>query len=291
MNKVLVITVTFNGMKWMEKCICSVGLSRVPADMFIIDNGSTDGTPEFIEEEFPWVKLYRSPSNLGFGQANNIGLKYALENGYDYVYLLNQDAWIEATTLGCLIAAFEASLKAGERFGILSPMQKSGDLSGRLDANFLKWYRISKPITESGIKEMDFVMAAHWMICRQCVEDVGGFSPAFSQYGEDDNYIHRARYFGWKAGAVNEAFAVHDRAQRQESKDKRMRLKCIGQIVKASDPGAGFLRRIALRPFVLTGMSIKNLSLEPIKFIPEFFGRVKELSALRKESMRKGAFL
>ena len=282
MNKILVITVTYNGMKWMERCICSVSMSRVPADMMVIDNCSSDGTPEYIEEEFPWVHLVRNTSNSGFGQANNIGLRYALENDYDYVYLLNQDAWIEPETLGRLASSF----KSGEHFGILSPMQKSGDVSGRLDAKFLKWYRISKPITESGIKEMEFVMAAHWMICRECLEEVGGFSPVFTQYGEDDNYIDRAHYFGWKAGAVTEAFAVHDRPQKGLSKEKRMKHKCLSLLVLASNPGSR--RAILLRSI---GMSIKNLSLEPLKYLSVLYRRRKEIISRRRESMHKGAFL
>lgn len=290
MKKVLVIIVSYNGMKWMEKCLCSVSLSHMPADVFVVDNGSTDGTPEFIEEEFPDVKLERFGRNLGFGQGNNIGMKYAVEKSYEYVYLLNQDAWLEPETLGTLVRAFEESFSRNERFGILSPMQKNA-LDGRMDGNFIKWYRISGPITESGIKEMEFVMAAHWMICRDCLKDTGGFSPTFTQYGEDDNYIHRARYFGWKTGAVNEAFAVHDRNCSAISREKSMRLKCVAQIVKLSDPGACLPLRKVIQPLELLGISIRRMSLIPLKYIPELVRNYPEISRNRQLSMQKGAFL
>jgi len=290
MKKVLVIIVTFNGMKWIERCLCSVSLSRTPADVFVLDNCSSDGTPEFIEEEFPDVHLVRSGHNLGFGQGNNAGLKYALEKGYEYVYLLNQDAWLEADTLGTLCSAFEQSLRAKEGFGILSPMQKNA-VNGRLDEKFLEWYRISGNITESGIKEMEFVMAAHWMICRKCLKEVGGFSPTFQQYGEDNNYIHRARFFGWKAGAVNEAYAVHDRSCSEISYEKRMKLKCIARIVALSDPSRSLTLMKLWQPVMLLGIALRRFSLTPLKFIPSLIGEYPQIIKNRELSKNKGAFL
>lgn len=290
MSKILVIIVTHNGMKWVEKCLCSVAMSTVKADAFVVDNASTDGTPEWIEENFPGTILVRSKENLGFGAANNIGMKYALEHGYEYAYLLNQDAWLLAGTLGGLLEAFRLSDEAGENFGVLSPMQMSA-VPGKVDARFVKWYRISKPITDSGIKEMDFVMAAHWMISRRCLETVGGFSPAFKLYGEDDNWLHRARYHGFHFGAVNSVEAVHDRQNRPDPKERRMRLKCIASVVKVSDPNACLAWRLVRQPLELLGMSVIRWSAIPLKFIPELIKRYKELIALRDQSKRPGAFL
>ena len=52
MNRTLVIIVSYNGMKWIERCLCSVAMSTEKADIMVIDNASTDGTPEWIEENF-----------------------------------------------------------------------------------------------------------------------------------------------------------------------------------------------------------------------------------------------
>lgn len=70
-----------------------------------------------------------------------------------------------------------------------------------------------------------------------------------------------------------------------------MRLKCISTVVKLSDPGRSFLIRSLVEPLELIGMAVKNLSLVPIRFIPELTGRYKELKTLRKASMKDGAFL
>ena len=130
-SKLLVIIVAYNAMRWLDKCIGSVLSSSVQSDIILIDNGSTDSTQDYVKEHFPMVLFKQSTENLGFGKANNIGLQYALDNGYDYVYLLNQDAWVMPDT-------FEKLIKAhlnNPRFGILSPLQLQANMH-HLDTNF-----------------------------------------------------------------------------------------------------------------------------------------------------------
>ena len=280
MPKVLVIIVTFNGMQWIDRCLGSVRCSSIPLDAVVIDNGSTDGSCEHMEAEYPEVRLIRSRENLGFGAANNIGLRMAVEQNYDYVYLLNQDAWIEENTVASILAAWDTE------YAIISPLQKAAD--GCLDANFS---RKCRRYLGEGLCEVPFVMAAHWMMSVDAVKRVGGFSPVFRQYGEDDNYIDRVHYFGLKAGVLCSCSAVHDRAQRKESKARRMRLKCIATVVRMSDPACvPFLRKIRVI-LELLGMSVKNLSVEPLCFIPEMVKKFAELDAARAESRKESAFL
>ena len=200
MKRILVVIVTYNGMKWMDRCLGSIRGSSVPADVFIVDNGSSDGTPEYIASNYPYVRLHCAGSNLGFGKANNLGLRTALDEGYDYVYLLNQDAWVYQDTFASLTAAMECD----SSIGVLSPMQMtaSGD---RPDPRFAKWCpekalgEYASPEDNGGaVHEVPFVMAAHWMVSRACLEKTGGFSPSFPHYGEDDNFIHRALHHGFR---------------------------------------------------------------------------------------------
>jgi len=278
MRRVLAIVVLWNAMPWLGKCLGSLRESTLRPDVLAIDNGSSDGTPECVRSDFPWVRLISNPEgNTGFGAANNIGLSLALRGGYDYIYLLNQDAWVESDTIEKLVLSFPSG------YGILSPVQN--DAKGELDANFKN--KCSRFLIGGGeeVSEVPFVMAAHWLISRSAVEVVGGFSPAFSQYGEDDNYIHRLHYYGLKCGVLRSAKAVHDRAGRSVGKDKRMRLKCISQVVRLSDPGRNFTLQKVLSPLALAGMALKNFSVVPLRFIPTLLHRYPELKRLREVSM------
>ena len=226
--KILVIVVTYNGLKWLDRCLGSVRASELPADLYVWDNDSTDGSADWVQGHFPEAKLVRSADNLGFADANNMGFRYALDKGYDYVYLLNQDAWIEPSTLGTLVAASEAH----PDYAVLSPLQMTDGFKD-LDKQFgrlLKRWPVKPAMTEGRevvmpgstghLLPVTRVMAAHWLIPRKALETVGMFDPLFPIYGNDDNWCDRARYHGFKVGIVPEARAVHDRAYRQEPKEK-----------------------------------------------------------------------
>ena len=120
--KVLVIIVSYNFEQWMERCLGSLRLSEFPVDVLVIDNDSKDKTIELIRTQHPEVRLIENKKNLGFGRANNIGMQIALKEGYDFAFLMNQDAWIDANTIGALVSI---SQKHPE-YGILSPVHLTG---------------------------------------------------------------------------------------------------------------------------------------------------------------------
>lgn len=219
MKRVLVIVVTYNGMQWLSRCLASVASSGNPDDdsgeggqhlesmLYVWDNDSTDGSADFVKAHFPQAKLVRSADNLGFSRPNNMGMEYALSHGFDYVYLLNQDAWLEPGALEKLVAAAEAH----PEFGLLSPLQMTDGYQS-LDKNFVKCYRK---------RRVKFVMAAHWLIPVRALKQVGLFEEElFPLYGQDDDWCRRLDYCGLKIGVVPEARAVHDRAFREEPLEK-----------------------------------------------------------------------
>lgn len=281
--------VTWNAMPWLRRCLGSLMASSLRPDVLVVDNGSSDGTVECISEEFPYVRLVRSPENVGFGAANNIGLRMAFECSYDHAYLLNQDAWVEKDTIELLVRA------SRPEYGILSPVQN--DASGRMDSNFRKKCGARLDALggtladETLVVEVPFVMAAHWLVSRRAIGEVGLFSPAFRQYGEDDNYIDRLHYHGLRCGVVPAAAAVHDRAFRKASREAKMRLKCVSSVVRLSNPGHSFFWRRIAAPLELAGMSVKNLSAVPLRYIPQLVRRYPELGRLREVSRARGAFL
>lgn len=219
-KKVYAIIVTFNGAKWVDKCLSSLKDTTIPISTIVIDNNSKDGTRNIIKEKYPEVDLIPCNENLGFGKANNLGIKRAYEAGADYFFLLNQDAWVERETIEKLIDAH----KKEPDFGVISPIHLNGN-GDALDLQFSN-YIIPKYCPnlysdvfvkriKKSIYEVNFVNAAAWLISRRCIEDVGGFSPAFFHYAEDNNYIHRVRFHGMKVGIHPLTCIYHDRELRE----------------------------------------------------------------------------
>ena len=289
MARVLVVIVTYNALKWVKKCLNSVEKSTLPADVLVIDNGSTDGTLPLIRTDYPRTRIIETGENLGFGAANNRGLRIAHDECYDFVYLMNQDAWLQKDTLEKLVVAHKPE------WGILSPEQLNAH--GKRDKRFRK--KCGKYVdaalkgyhNDTLVVEVPFVMAPHWLVSREAIATVGGFSPAFTQYGEDDNWIDRLHFHKMRCGVVPAASAVHDRGGRKLPREKKMQLKCIATVVKVSDPNRNW-RWVRVREVLeLVGMGLKNFSAIPWKFIPELRSRFPELKELRDASMEKRAFL
>lgn len=206
-KKVFVVIVTYNGAKWIDKNINSLLQSSYPVNIIAIDNNSTDNSVAVLEK-YPEVQLIKSPDNLGFGKANNIGMKMALEQGADYVFLLNQDAWIFEDTVSKLIDVMEFGNKM---CGIVSPAHYMAD-EITLDANFKTYLHRSLPNhTSENMWFTTFVNAAAWMMSRRCIETVGYFEPLYGHYGEDRNYCDRVRYHKFWIGIDTNSRIVHDR--------------------------------------------------------------------------------
>lgn len=212
--KVFAIIVTYNGMKWYDRCFGSLLASTLPVDIIVVDNASKDNTTDYIANNFPSVKILPNSDNLGFGRANNIGMRYALDHGADYVFLLNQDAWIEPSTIQNLIETHSTH----EEYGIISCIHLNPDKNRIWQLNCICNDHITDPslfndLYFGNLKEIydtRYVNAAAWLLPRKTIETVGGFDPIFFHYGEDDNYINRVLYHGLKIGICPKQQIVHD---------------------------------------------------------------------------------
>lgn len=204
-KKVFVVIVTYNGARWIDKNITSLLNSSYPVGIIAIDNNSTDNSVALLEG-YPQVNLIKSPENLGFGKANNIGMRKALDKGADYIFLLNQDAWVFNDTIHRLVEVMEGD----QKIGVLSPAHYLADET-TLDGNFKTYLNRSVPLNTDGLFVTKFVNAAAWMLSRECVQKVGVFEPLFSHYGEDRNYCDRVLYHGFSIIIDTNSRVVHDR--------------------------------------------------------------------------------
>lgn len=225
--RVFVVVVTYNGMEWCDRCFGSLADSVLPLEVIAVDNASSEPIVEHLAARFPNVTLLPNHDNLGFGKANNIGIKYALDHDADFVFLLNQDAWIEPDTISTLIAIAQTHTE----YGILSPVHLNAEknsiehlLLRRLDDFRTTDSALFDDLYFERLKEVydtNYVNAAAWLLPRKTLETVGGFDPFFFIYGEDDNYINRVLYHGLKVGICPQVRLVHDNERPRPLYDSR----------------------------------------------------------------------
>lgn len=214
MTKIFTIIVTYNAMhkRWIDRCMKSLRESTINTTAVIVDNGSTDGTREYVPKHYPEAVWMPQEKNLGFGQANNVGIRYALKENANYVLLLNQDAALHPEAL-------ERMLKISDGKSLLSPLHLNGD-GTRIDEMFRYTLRnarntmnddllINRNLNDS--YETGEICAACWLMPRKLIEKIGGFNPIFFHYNEDNNYYHRLVYHNVKTIMVPKAWMFHDR--------------------------------------------------------------------------------
>ena len=213
--KLFVIVVTYKGKRWYDRCFISLRESTIPLQTIVVDNASNDGSVEYIKEHFPEIHLIESDENLGFGRANNLAMRYALDQGCDYVFLLNQDTWIEPDTIAKLVNVHGRHAD----YGILSPLHVSPDgqrLNMLIDdgkSQYKKNFGMLSDLCCGTPKELYpvvYVNAAAWLLSRKTLETVGGFDPIYFHYEEDDDYLNRVRYHKLGIGVCVQSRIVHD---------------------------------------------------------------------------------
>ncbi len=274
MTRVLVILVTYNGMRWLERCLSSVR----EYDLYVWDNDSSDGSADFVASSRPGAKLVRSAENLGFAKANNMGMKWAMDHGYSYVYLLNQDAWLEEGAMDKLLAAADDN----PSYALLSPLQMADGFSS-LDPLFGKCLGSAAVPSEAEIIPVKRVMAAHWLVRVEALRRIGDFNASlFPLYGQDDDWCNRALYHACGIGVLPGARAVHDRARRKESKEKIIgRNYFTGSLVRLADVNRPLWERFLFVCLFTLVKALKYRSLLPFKHFASICGKLGELKEYR----------
>lgn len=219
MGDLFAVVVTWNGEDCIAKCLCSLLNADLPIQIVVVDNASSDQTVEIVQAVCPDAIIFRLTRNLGFGKANNIGIKYAYDQGAEQFLLINQDAYVDVNTVSTLVGLQRANPKSG----ILSPLHL--DATGfHLDHLFANHIGKSAQIREllsdvllkreiADIYQVDFINAAIWLLSRNCISRVGLFNPAFDHYWEDNEYADRVHYHRFNVSLAPACRAYHERTQ------------------------------------------------------------------------------
>jgi GT2 family glycosyltransferase len=218
-DRVSVVIVTYNSARWIRACLDAIRRSTLVPSVVVVDNGSEDQTLDILRSSYPEVVILRSPENKGFGQGCNLGMKYALQTGAEWILQLNDDAYLSPTALSDLLAV------AAEHpeFGILIPLQLTGDGSDvhptlaaqlrkaparDLQADLL----LGKPRKVYAVQAL---MGAALLVKTEVVESLGGFDPLFFVEGAEIDFCLRTVISPWKVGFVPHVKVRHDSPVRQ----------------------------------------------------------------------------
>ncbi len=211
-----IIIASFNTRDFLRDCLDSIFASEGVGsfEIFVVDNNSSDGSPELVRELFPAVELLTNSANVGFAKANNRALK--LSSGR-YILLLNPDTRLETTTLAEVVGVMDERPEVGMTGLKLVRQDGSMDLACRrgfpTPTNAVaKFARLDKIFPNSRIAgdynqthrdpdsdyEVDAIVGAFMFFRREVLEQVGLLDERFFMYGEDLDWCWRIRKSEWK---------------------------------------------------------------------------------------------
>jgi hypothetical protein len=206
-KSVFIVILNWNG--WEDTADCVESCRKLTWPNFrvlIVDNGSTDGSEAILGERFPDIELLQTGSNLGFAGGNNVGIRRALKEGADFVWLLNNDTVVDPQCLTRMVEAAENDGDAG----------MVGSKIYYFDAPDTLWFAGGEIALERGgltrhigqdekdqgdydqPGETGYVTGCSILARRAMIEDVGLLEDAYFLYFEDADWSLRARQKGWK---------------------------------------------------------------------------------------------
>ena len=232
-----IIIVNWNAKDLLLACLESIyqTCKEVAMEVFVIDNGSTDGSGEAVKERFPKVTLIQNQKNVGFAMANNQALRLSKGN---YLLLLNPDTKAKEGSIEGLVSFMESSPEAG----VVGAQLLNDDGSKQnsvanfpslatelLNKSLLRWMFPKRfPGKETNSFEpiaVDSVIGACMIVRRDAMKQVGLLDEGYFLFLEETDWCYRMKKAGWKVYHLPQAEIYHFQGKSAEKEKKRSRVE------------------------------------------------------------------
>ncbi len=207
MNKrIAVILVNWNSFELTADCIRSLGaMDQSDHDILVVDNGSEDGSVDKFNQQFHHIILIKSTTNRGFTGGNNLGIEYALGKGYEYVFLLNNDTFVQKDVLTVLTRYMDAHPGTGAIQPLIyfnhnrTLVWNGGSFYNRwIGHSYVKGYNRPLGSHTNQVKQVDWITGCAFFIRSAILKDTGPFAENMFMYYEDVELSFRIRQCGHK---------------------------------------------------------------------------------------------
>jgi GT2 family glycosyltransferase len=223
---VSIVIVSWNARDYLLQCLESLtpAACRYPMEIIVVDNASSDGSAELVENNFPKARLIRNPANLGFAKANNLGIAAGVGR---YVCLINSDVKVLPDCISRLVDYCEQNPDVG----MVGPRIIGGD--GKLQRSCrgfpTLWNMFCRALALNSIfpkiklftgyslsywpqndtRAVDILTGCFWLVRRETMGQVGLLDETFFMYAEDMDWSRRFWFDGSKLVFVSSAEAIH----------------------------------------------------------------------------------
>lgn len=220
--RVVIVILNYNQLEDTLECLASLDRQKYDnAEIVLVDNASSDGSPDAVASRYPHIQILRNATNLGYAEGNNTGMRYALAQSRDYLMLLNNDTVVAPDCLAQLVAQAEREPEAA----MLGPMVYHYDepdiiqsAGGVRSARWRFYHRGQNEPDQAQYSQPEpvaWVTGCAILARSRCLGEVGLFDPRFFLYGEEVDWCLRAGEHGYKVIFVPGARVWHKGVQRR----------------------------------------------------------------------------
>jgi GT2 family glycosyltransferase len=218
-EKVMIVVLTYNSSKYLDGCFGSlekIDRSNLKVQIIAVDNGSSDGTTDKLRQRYPQVRIIDSGGNIGFAAGNNIAMRLAVTEGFDFVYLLNHDTEVAPDFLLKSVAVAQADKKIGsvQSLLLLHPerglINSSGNAIHFLGFGYCCDYR--RPLADlhkSEVRDIAYASGAAVLLRCSALKEVGLFDERFFMYHEDLDLGWRMLLVGYRNVLAPQSMVWH----------------------------------------------------------------------------------
>jgi len=218
---VSIIIVNYNTSLLLQNCINSIVEKTVDIkyEIIVVDNDSKDESVQILEADFLTVQLIKSPVNLGFGRANNLGASTAKGK---YLFLLNTDTLLINNAIKVLFdfMELENNLDIGACGGNLFNLDLTPNFSYSLKfpslynvflyRSKLEFLKKNDSFNNTGdVKEVSIIIGADFFVRKELFDSIDGFDPSFFMYVEDGELCYRIKKLNYRIVSVPTAKIIH----------------------------------------------------------------------------------
>jgi len=215
--RVAVIVVNWNRKDLTAETIESLLADGYPnLQIIVVDNGSSDGSAEYLDKRFPRIRQIKYARNLGFALGNNQGIEVALASNADYIFFLNNDATVNPGAIHTLVELLEQKPEVGA-VGPFIVYSKEPDKIWFGGGLVSLW---SGAILHLHIRQRfepgkyqarptEYITGCAFMARARLIKELGGFDPEYLLYSEDVDLSLRFRKAGWSLWVTPEAIVKH----------------------------------------------------------------------------------
>lgn len=224
---VYIVLLNWHGWRDTVDCLGSLsGLSYQNYRVLVVDNGSTDDSVMRLKAAYPKLKLIESGSNLGFSGGCNVGIRHALDNGADYVWLLNNDTRVERHSLSRLVETGASDNKIGVVGSVLYHMDEPNAVQVWGGGCVNLWLGTARsnyqPVSDG---KLHYVSGASMLLPRKALENVGLLDDlTFFMYWEDVDLCFRLRTHGWHFAIAEGSRVWHKNSASSEKRSIQLDL-------------------------------------------------------------------